>query len=301
MTDQKKEELLERVRAIMPDLEIQHVERNQEGLMNDILVINNQYVFRFARTEMSGQNLAIETQILDLLRPRLSISVPTPVYRSSDTMVYPLLTGHSLSREILLGLNEDAQNDLARQLGAFLQDMHTTTASGPDWDLPLTRAPVTRERWLDIRQRVQERVYPLMLKHQIEWAESLLDSALDNPEFFEYEPSLIHGDLAPYHILCDPMKGKITGVIDFGVAGMGDPASDFGSLIGVYGESFVARMQPAYFGLEELMPRARFYAQSIELQLVLLGIETGEAFWFAAHLGGARDIQSGRAGDGADH
>ena len=35
---------------------------------------------------------------------------------------------------------------------------------------------------------------------------------------------------------------------------------------------------------------ARFYARGIELKWVLLGLETGEMFWFTAHLGGARDI-----------
>ncbi|MFZ4658307.1 MAG: hypothetical protein ACOYNY_14925 [Caldilineaceae bacterium] len=32
------------------------------------------------------------------------------------------------------------------------------------------------------------------------------------------------------------------------------------------------------------------YAQSIELQWVLLGLETGKSFWFTAHIGGARDV-----------
>lgn len=46
-------------------------------------------------------------------------------------------------------------------------------------------------------------------------------------------------------------------------------------------------------GLEiVLLPRACFYAQAIELSWCLLGLETGEAFWFTAHLGGARDICS---------
>ena len=85
-------------------------------------------------------------------------------------------------------------------------------------------------------------------------------------------------------------KHKITGLIDFGVAGIGDPASDLGSLISSYGESFVTEIQATYPHLDTLLPRARFYAQSIELQWVLLGIETGEAFWFTAHVGGARDI-----------
>lgn len=36
-------------------------------------------------------------------------------------------------------------------------------------------------------------------------------------------------------------------------------------------------------------PGARFCAQAIELERALNGLETGETFWYTAHLGGARD------------
>jgi hypothetical protein len=71
---------------------------------------------------------------------------------------------------------------------------------------------------------------------------------------------------------------------------VGDPALDLGNLITTFGERFVAKMAVAYPGLEQFLPRARFYAQSIELGWVLNGLESGETFWFTAHLGGARDL-----------
>ncbi|HPC06056.1 MAG TPA: hypothetical protein PLI60_04985 [Anaerolineaceae bacterium] len=43
--------------------------------------------------------------------------------------------------------------------------------------------------------------------------------------------------------------------------------------------------------MDLFLPRARFYAQAVEIQWVLLGLETGDSFWFTAHLGGARDIE----------
>jgi hypothetical protein len=51
-------------------------------------------------------------------------------------------------------------------------------------------------------------------------------------------------------------------------------------------------MPGVYQGLAEVLPRARFYAIAIELQWVLLGLETGETFWFTGHLGGARDVEA---------
>lgn len=52
-------------------------------------------------------------------------------------------------------------------------------------------------------------------------------------------------------------------------------------------------MLGVYPEIEVLLPRARFYAQTVELQWVLSGIKTGETFWFTAHLGNARDIRVG--------
>jgi hypothetical protein len=56
------------------------------------------------------------------------------------------------------------------------------------------------------------------------------------------------------------------------------------------GESFLADLAPIYPLPRPLLKRTRFYAQALELEWVLNGLETGETFWFTAHLGGARDL-----------
>jgi aminoglycoside 2''-phosphotransferase len=290
MINQNIPDIRSRIQALMPGLAIEHIEANQEGLVNEVFIVNRQYVFRFARTLQAVTILDLEMKILDLVRSQLMIEVPTPIQRRPDAIVYPLLPGQPLTRPTLHHLDEPRRLAIAAQLGSFLSTLHTTPLSDLDWQLPATLAPVTRDRWLDIRQRTQGKIYPLLLPHQRQWAENLFDSALHDPDFFDYQPALIHGDLAPYHILYDDQRQGISGIIDFGVAGLGDTALDLGSLLSTYGESFVAQMAQTYPNLEVLLPRARFYAQSIELQWVLLGLETGEAFWFTAHLGGAREI-----------
>lgn len=285
-----EEQLRQRIQTIMPELEIDDLERNTEGLINDIIIVNHELVFRFAKNDGFAQILNLELDILDLVRPRVKLPVPSPVYRGPGSVVYPLIGGMALLRETILKLDAAGRQSLAEQLGAFLHEVHTTPLEGLDWEVPATLAPVTHSKWMEIRARVEDHVYPLLLSHQITWAEQLFDSMLSDPSHFEYTPALIHGDLAPYHILYDAPSGEITGVIDFGVAGRGDPAMDLGTLITNYGEAFVRQMQPAYPGLERLLERARFYAQAIELQWALLGLETGDQFWFTAHLGTARDV-----------
>ena len=288
MTD---EQLRQRISTIMPDLEIEQFERNEEGLINDIAIVNQEYVFRFAKNDGFAQILNLELDILDLVRPHIDVPVPTPVYRGPGSVVYPLVQGRDLLRSDLLAMDDAAQQEVANQLGTFLDQLHSIQILDLDWDIPATMAPVTQKKWADIRNRVEEKIYPLLLKHQITWSENLFDQALSDPAFFEYTPTLIHGDLTPYHILFLPEKGEITGVIDFGVSGLGDPALDIGTLITNYGEMFVSTIRSTYPNLDQHMARARFYAQAIELQWVLPGLETEDKFWFTAHLGIARDVQ----------
>jgi aminoglycoside 2''-phosphotransferase len=262
-------------------------------LVNDVGNVNEDTVYRFAKDARAAQLLQTELRVLDLLRPHVQLMLPEPFYRGAGVVAYPLLPGETLSRERWLALDESDRQAVAEQFGRFLQALHTLPlADEARAGLPPAAAPCRRADWLNLRGRVQERVYPLLLAHQRQWAARLFDGVLGDERIFEYAPVLVHGDLGPYHILFDAQARRIGGIIDFGTAGMGDPATDLGALITVYGEKLVGRMAGVYPQLVELLPRARFYAQAIELQWALMGLETGEAFWFTAHLGGARDVEA---------
>jgi aminoglycoside 2''-phosphotransferase len=277
-----------RIREICPDLTIESLSYNHEGLINDVVIVNGDTVFRFAKDEYGLKTLATEIRILDFLRPHVSLTIPSPFYVSQDVIAYPLVPGETLTRNILSQLSEQTQQKVADQLAEFLKSMHTVPI---DATMPTTSAPVRYEDWLEIRRKVETTVYPLLMAHQIEWAHTLFESFLSDRNNFAHTPCLIHGDLGPYHILFDRQSNHLQGIIDFGVAGVGDPATDLGNLLQVYGESFVSRIQRLYPQAKPLMPRARFYAQAIELEWALTGITSGETLWFVAHLGGARDLR----------
>jgi aminoglycoside 2''-phosphotransferase len=278
-----------RICEICPDLPLASVSMNGEGLVNDVVIVNGEVAFRFARSEPGREALQREVRILDRIRPHLGLQVPHPFHVGPDVMACSLVSGETLSRGLLCGLGEDDQQAAADQLAGFLRVLHGLPA---DASLPPTPAPVRREDWTQIRAEVEAKVYPRLMTHQVEWARQLFEGALGDPYLFEYTACLVHGDLGPYHILFDRGARRINGIIDFGVAGLGDPAMDLGNLLRVYGESFVRRLHAGYPGLALLMKRARFYAQAVELEWALSGITSGEAFWFTAHLGGARDLQA---------
>jgi aminoglycoside 2''-phosphotransferase len=281
---------LERIRAIAPDLEIRSLQENNEGLINTVFIVNDDTVFRFAKDEYGVRALATERRALDLVRGRVSLQVPAPFYADEDCMAYPLVRGEPVTRAWLASRSDDAQQAVADQLGSFLRALHQTPVSA---HFPTTPAPSTKDRWQHNYEHTKALVYPLLLKHQIAWVECLYAEALGDACFFNYTPCLVHADLAPYHILHD--ETKLTGVIDFGTAGLGDPATDLASLLECFGEGFIRRVLSRYPIAQTHLRRARFYAQAIELEWVRLGLETKENFWFAAHIGGARDLFTTRA------
>lgn len=279
----------QRIHKLIPDLPIHSVELNSDGLVNEVWIVNRELVFRFAKDDHARAALASEAKVLRSLEGRVIPPFPRPIHVGEDVLVYALIEGIPLTRDAFRGASADERTRMAEQLGRFLRELHGISDSQ---ELPESSAPVSHETWAQIREQVHSNVFPLLLPHQREWANLLLDGALGDKDFFTYEPTLIHGDLAPYHILSSQEgAGRIRGVIDFGVAGRGDPANDLAMLLQSYGDALVDLVLRYYPEGRGLLKRARFYAQAIELEWALNGVKTGESFWFLAHLGGARDIR----------
>jgi aminoglycoside 2''-phosphotransferase len=92
------------------------------------------------------------------------------------------------------------------------------------------------EGWVNAYQRIREKVFPLLMPHVRESVAEHWESHLADKSNFEYELKMVDTDIPPYHIMFDRQRRRINGIIDFGCAGLGDPAIDFGVIIYYYGE-----------------------------------------------------------------
>jgi aminoglycoside 2''-phosphotransferase len=92
---------------------------------------------------------------------------------------------------------------------------------------------------------------------------------------------LRHGDLGGDNIRYDPATNRVTGIIDFTFAALGDPAVDLAGL-SWYGEVFVEALSACYPTLADpaLRSRARFYRSTFALQQALWAIRAGDAAEF---------------------
>jgi len=284
-----------RIRELCPDLIIEDVRLNRDGLLNDVVVVNNELVFRFAKIGFGTKDLLEEANVLRLLKKYISLPIPAPFYESHEVMGYRLIPGECLRRDMLMRLAEDDQQLIADQLAQFFKELHGIPQSEiSNHKIPMADALMKYEGWVKVYQRIQEKVFPLLLPHVRDWLTEHYESHLAEKTNFEYELRMIDSDIPPYHILFDKQQKLISGIIDFGCAGLGDPAIDFGVILYNYGESFLDRFYHVYPEAEVYLKRARFYAGAVEARWLLTGIERNNPWWFAVHLSSAKDMKLGK-------
>ena len=280
-----------RIHEIAPLVAIDSLSLNREGLLNDIVLVNDELVFRFPKGKYFYRRVREEAKMLRLLRRYITLATPMPVYEGEDFLAYRKLPGETLRRDQLMRLADSDQQMIADQLAQFFKELHGIPASEMEsFEMPGADALMSYDGWTNAYERIQAKVFPLMLPHVRDWAREHFETHLSDRKNFEYEQKMVDTDIPPYHILFDAGGRRLTGVIDFGCAGVGDPAVDFGVILYNYGESFLKRFYKVYAEAESYLKRARFYAGAIEVRWVLTGIESGNPFWFTVHVGSAKEF-----------
>ena len=283
---------LARIQADHPTLQVVSARLNGDGMINDVVVVNDDLVFRFAKSAHGQALLAYETQLLSVIERQVTVPVPHIEACNDTYMRYRFVPGVPLYRHTLLRADAAMQDRLAHQLATFLQQLHAVPLSdvpAPPWHAatpPESRRAFYERHLADLEQHI----YPLLWADQKDWISDLFAPVRDGRvDLDDFTPVLIHRDLAAYHILHTPQAGDLAGVIDYGTAGAGDAASDWGCLISTYGEQFVRRMHQVYPIPQAMMDRARFFAGALELEWALGGIQSKDLSLLLVHLGRARD------------
>ena len=109
-----------RIEATRPDLAIQSLAANSEGMINDVLLVNDREVFRFPRDAYAVEDLWQEAGCLALAREHVALRLPAwTIYEPRDGHPpfagYEMIPGEALRREQILRLPEADQAALAAQ------------------------------------------------------------------------------------------------------------------------------------------------------------------------------------------
>ncbi|WP_257348388.1 phosphotransferase family protein [Pseudalkalibacillus decolorationis] len=270
------EQYLKCIQSFYPALKTNRVEWNHTGQNNDIVFLNDEWVFRFPKHDQALSSLQTEYEQLAFIRSYISLPIPDPHFVNTDTNTlgqaffgYRKIHGHPLNPETILEAEPSDRQSIANELVTFLNQLHS---------IPIADAPGEKvtgnegfQNWTHLFTDIKENLFPHMkpLK-RIEVAEHF-EAFLGNKTQIDFSPALIHGDFGSTNILYDHHLKNLSGIIDFGSCHIGDPAIDFAGLYKHYGEDFIKLMIPHYPGLSDLFPRIHFYSGTFALQEALYG------------------------------
>jgi aminoglycoside 2''-phosphotransferase len=269
------------IHAAYPALRIERLRLNDEGQNNDVLIVNDDLIFRFPRDDEGIAKLETEVALLGRLRAFVTLPIPEPTYTSFTPRTvgevfagYRMLPGEPLWREAVAAMSDLAATQrLATQLATFLRALHGAPANQIADVLPTAD---WRQLWADLEEQIRTALFPYVPTSTQERITSLVGAFFGDARNFAFTPTVIHGDFGTGNLLWNPHTGGMTGVIDFGSATIGDPANDVAALL-TYGEPFVRQGFAAYPAMEAMLPRARFYLRTFPLQDALYGVEQNDA------------------------
>lgn len=276
------EPYLRSIHQAYPDLPIVSARFNEEGQNNAVLILNEEFIFRFPRYPVNLKELEIELAVLTGIRDRITLNIPKPLFTRLDApaggqafMGYRLIPGTHLWRETLAAIQDTQVLDrLADQLAGFLKELHSVPVrEAIASELPLAD---TAEECADIYQRIQRLCFPHMRPDARSWTARHFERFLGDQHHFDYHPVLKHSDFGMGNILFDATAQTITGIIDFGSVSLGDPAYDFAGLLSSYGEAFLHRLERGYPALASYWERIHFYRGTFALLEALFGLEQGD-------------------------
>lgn len=270
------EAYLQSIQETYPDLLIKKVQPHLgEGQFNNILIINDELIFRFPRYAEGIQTLIHEIHILERIEGRLTLPTPNPIYTRTEPQVvgqvfmgYPKIPGQPLWYETFQAITGvETLQQLAGQLAGFLKELHSIPVERFDPDLPVHDGPA---EWASLYDDIRRHLFSFMRQEAKDRVERHFESYLNNPGLHTYPICLRHNDFGTGNILYDPQSKIITGIIDFGFAGLGDPALDIVAASS-YGEDFFNRFYQIYPEITSMLDRARFYRGTYALQEALHG------------------------------
>jgi len=242
---------IELLRACFPALRVERYVSLGEGWDSVALLINDQDVFRFAKRPDVAVRQAREAELLPLLADRLPLPIPRyshtwadPAWPGMRIVGYRLIPGEQLIPDRARAEHRATQ---AAQLGEFVSALHAVPveqarrhgALGGD-------APSRREAYRGFFAKVRSNMLPLFTAREQAAIVAFWSRYLDDDTCFAFTPTLVHRDLNTEHVLFDPATGTLTGVIDWGDAGIDDPAVDFAGIRRQLGDDFAHQMLAAY-------------------------------------------------------
>ena len=189
-----------------------------EGTDNVMYRLGDDKVVRLPRRQISSLNVEKEINILPILKPHVSISIPEvlAVGKADERYPFSWLICSQLEGKNLDDKNKVDLHQAAIDLGHFVRSMQNIDSKN---GIICKRGESISSRDHEVRRAIalSDQFFDTTLLTKL-WS-----NVLQAP-VWKGDPVWIHGDLHPGNLLVK--NSKISAIVDFGLSGIGDPAVD---------------------------------------------------------------------------
>ncbi len=258
------------------NLKVAQIKFIGEGYDSRVYLVNNNFIFKFAKHDDSRASYQREKKILDFLQKNFAspIQIPQIAYFSAEGILgYREIKGSFLTKEIYSKMSSHQQKKLIEDISAFLTNLHELDTSSINEFIQDAQESFTSD--LDL---LKENIFPILAKKEQSYIEDFINHIINEKELFNVPMCLCHNDLSANHILLDD-ELNLTGIIDFGDAIVSQDFCDFTYLLedseeeigSSFGESILNQCH------YKNIPKALEYAKLIDayypIETIVCGIE----------------------------
>ncbi len=228
-----------------PALHGKPIARLGAGWDHELYSVGETWILRFPKRAERVPWLLREPTIVQLAGEALGPMVPCFELLGEPDSTYPYpFVGYRR----LIGVGADQTGRIAsalpRDIGHALSQLHRISIDR----VPPSPGGPRADSWVQFGlelQSVAELVRPLLGQSVLDRAQPHLTGRI-TPPARRGPRRAIHKDICPDHLIVDPRSGRLTGLIDFSEAVVGDPVLDMVGLIGLGGYSFIGDVVSAY-------------------------------------------------------
>ena len=240
---------LEIIKHHFPNISPEDVKAYFQGNDYDVFVVKNEVTFRFPKEKRTidpkrSQFLKLFSSTSPLALPLINIMKGQKT--GIDYEMNKFIPGVSFSPDLAKSFTTKELMTVAKKLGEFLTTLHS---------FPIDEArklnidesdPSTFWQYMEqnLYPRFEKTVFPHIPNEEQIWIQKLFESYISTIKVNPFEVRLIHSDIWVFHIIVDPEKHTLSGLIDFGLR-IHDPANDF-KAFEYYGSDFVKGVYKNY-------------------------------------------------------
>ena len=208
-----------------PEFNNHNFTANNYGWDNFVIKIDDEFIFRFPKREISFRTIEMEADVLKELNKKIpdNIKVPEYIYKNLETdypfVGYKMIKGNFLSEELYDSMTSEEKDAFIKDMMTFINTLHSLDINNFNLD-EVNGLSNYKERYSEFR----DKCFNSFDDDLQEKTNNLFNSYFNDEKMQLFRKTIIHGDLSTNHII---ITDNGIGIIDFGDARIFDYAYDF--------------------------------------------------------------------------